>query len=150
MTHARRLVAASLLFLGAPLAAQSSQAELEREFEELMNGAQLQGHFTINGMDIPVQPESYSISKLEKQDDGRWLFVAAMKYMDTEITLPMPFDVVWSGDTPVITVTDEPIQGLEGSFSARVLIYDGMYAGTWRHNAFAGQMYGRVIRAGEE
>ena len=26
----------------------------------------------------------------------------------------MPFEVVWSGDTPVITVTDEPIEGLEG------------------------------------
>ncbi len=137
------------LALCAPLVAQKSKGELEAEFEELMNGAQLKGHFTINGMDIPIQPESYSLSKVEKQEDGKWLFVANMKYASVDVTLPMPFDVVWSGDTPVITVTDEPIEGLEGLFSARVLIYDGMYAGTWRHNQFVGQMYGQVVKPDE-
>lgn len=127
--------------------AQSPQSDLDAKFEAMMNGAQLQGHFTIDGMDVPIQPESYSLSKVEKQDDGRWLFVAAMKYMNTDVTLPMPFEVIWSGDTPVITVTDEPIEGLEGVFSARVLIYDGMYAGTWKHNVFRGQMYGKIVRA---
>lgn len=138
-----------LSLLSVPASAQRTQAELDSEFEEMMNGAHLQGHFTINGMDIPIQPESYSLSKVEKQEDGKWLFVAAMKYMNTEVSLPMPFEVIWSGDTPVITVTDEPIEGLEGVFSARVLIYDGMYAGTWKHNTFGGQMYGKIVKAGE-
>ena len=145
------LAAAALLGVAVlPLSAQPSQADLDREFEELMNGASLIGQFTVDGMDLPVQPESYSVSKVEKLEDGRWLFVAAMKYFDNEITLPMPFEVVWSGDTPVITLTDEPIEGMQGSFSARVLIYDGLYAGTWKHDAFGGHMWGRIERAGAE
>ncbi|MEE2777384.1 MAG: hypothetical protein VYE73_11575 [Acidobacteriota bacterium] len=142
------LVALLLLPFSGSATAETSQEERDRMFEETMNGAQLLGQFTIDGMNIPIQPESYSVSKVEKLDDGRWLFVATMKYLENEISLPMPFKVVWSGDTPVITLTDEPIEGMEGSFSARVLIYDGLYAGTWKHDAFGGHMWGKVVKPG--
>ncbi len=143
-------LATLLLIAVAPTFAQRSRAELEAEFEELMDGASLIGQFTVDGMNIPVQPESYTVSKIEKLDDGRWLFNATMKYMNNEITLPMPFEVVWAGDTPVITLTNEPITGMEGLFSARVLIYGGAYAGTWAHDAFGGHMWGTIGRLEDE
>ena len=132
-----------LVLLTPPGVAQSSQEDLEREFEELLQGSDMIGYFTVTGMDLPAQEDSYSVSKLEKMDDGRWLFTASMSYGDNTIAIPMPFDVIWSGDTPVITVSDQLIEGL-GTFSARVLIYDGLYAGTWKHDAFGGHMWGKI------
>ena len=127
------------------LFAQLSQVELEAQFEETMNGAELIGQFTVTGMDVPTQPDTYSVSKIEKLDDGRWLFTASMSYGDNTVAIPMPFEVLWAGDTPVITLTDQLIPGL-GTFSARVLIYKDEYAGTWKHDAFGGHMWGRIER----
>ena len=95
LSHYQLALGVFLSLFTLPLCAQPTQTELDAEFEELMNGAQLQGHFTINGMDIPIQPESYSLSSVEKQEDGKWLFTAAMKYMNTEVTLPCHSR--WSG-----------------------------------------------------
>ena len=129
------------------LFAQLSQEELEAQFEETMNGAQLIGQFTVTGMEVPTQPDTYSVSKIEKLDDGRWLFTASMSYGDNTVAIPMPFEVLWAGDTPVITLTDQLIPGL-GTFSARVLVYEDDYAGTWKHDAFGGHMWGRIERPG--
>ena len=71
-----------------------------------------------------------------------------MSYGDNTVAIPMPFDVVWADDTPMITLTDQTIEGL-GTFSARVLVYEGQYAGTWQHGAFGGHMWGRIQRPGE-
>lgn len=143
-------VAAAYLLLVAPLAAQKSQADLEREFSELLSGANLVGQFTIitPAGESPMQPDSYSISKISKMEDGRWLFTASMSFGNTAIAVPMPFDVEWAGDTPMITLTDQTIEGL-GTFSARVLIYDGLYAGTWKHDVVGGHMWGRIEKPGE-
>ena len=83
-------------------------------------------------MEVPTQPDTYSVSKIEKLEDGRWLFTASMNYGDNTVAIPMPFEVLWAGDTPVITLTDQLIPGL-GTFSARVLVYKDEYAGTWKH-----------------
>ncbi len=129
------------------LLAQLSQDELEAQFEETMNGAELIGQFSVTGMEVPTQPDTYSVSKIEKLDDGRWLFTASMSYGDTTVAIPMPFDVLWAGDTPVITLTDQLIPGL-GTFSARVLVYKDEYAGTWKHEVFGGHMWGRIEKTG--
>ena len=129
------------------LLAQLSQDELEAQFEETMNGAKLIGQFTVTGMEVPTQPDTYSVSKIEKHEDGRWLFTASMSYGDNTAAIPMPFEVLWAGDTPVITLTDQLIPRL-GTFSARVLVYKDEYAGTWKHDAFGGHMWGRIERPG--
>jgi hypothetical protein len=143
------------LVTGRPTVAQEpetppSAAELEQQFEDTMMGARLIGHFTVTGAgseNLP-RPDSYTVSRISKLEDGRWLFEASMSYGDNAVAIPMPFDVVWAGDTPVITLTDQTIPGL-GTFSARVLIYEGEYAGTWKHGAFGGHMWGR-IETGDE
>ena len=137
-----------LLLTPVTLAAEDSQTDLDRKFEELLNGASLVGQFNIMGDsgESAPQPDSYTVSKISKLENGRWLFTASMSFGDNTIAIPMPFDVEWAGDTPMITLTEQTIEGL-GTFSARVLIYDGLYAGTWKHGTFGGHMWGKIEKA---
>ncbi len=147
----RALVVGLLLLTLPTLAADDSQADRDARFEELLNGANLVGQFNIIGAsgESASQPDSYTVSKISRLEDGRWLFTASMSFGDNTIAIPMPFDVEWAGDTPMITLTDQTIEGL-GTFSARVLIYDGLYAGTWKHGAFGGHMWGKIEKPGED
>jgi hypothetical protein len=61
--------------------------------------------------------------------------------------MPVPVTIEWAGDTPMITLTEQTVEGL-GTFSARVLLYDGLYAGTWKHGQFGGHMWGRIESGG--
>ena len=54
-----------------------------------------------------------------------------------------PIPVKWAGDTAVITVTNMGIPGM-GTYSARVMIYDGQYAGMWTGTNHGGQMWGKI------
>jgi hypothetical protein len=65
------------------------------------------------------------------------------------VTVPLELTVKWAGDTPVITLDELEIPGL-GRFTARVLFHGRSYAGIWSGPGHGGQMYGRVVRAGEE
>jgi hypothetical protein len=57
--------------------------------------------------------------------------------------------VKWAGDTPVISVTNVAFPGL-GTYSARVVVYDGQYAGTWGGKDHGGQMFGKIVREDEK
>ena len=48
-----------------------------------------------------------------------------------------------AGDTPIITLTNLEIPGL-GTFTSRVIIYEGRYAGTWQHGDVGGHLFGRI------
>ena len=68
---------------------------------------------------------------------------------DKDVTVPIPLEIKWAGDTPVITLTDLAIPSL-GTFTARVVIYDGRYAGTWQHGQVGGHLFGRIEKAPPE
>lgn len=147
-----KILLAFLAIWGAAAAApgQDDRAELERLLHETLDGARLVGHFTVVGADgvsRPPQTEQYSVSRLERAPDGRWVFHASMSYGTQQQTLPVPVTIEWAGSTPMITMTEQTIVGL-GTFTARVLLYDGLYAGTWKHGQFGGHMYGRIEQAG--
>jgi hypothetical protein len=127
-----------------------SQAALFKKFEQTMNGAVLAGQFTILGKDREsMPPEEYTIKRVSKLPDGDyWLFQARIKYGDKDVTIPLPLEVKWAGDTPVITLTDLTIPAL-GTFSARVVIDNGKYAGTWTHGDAGGHMFGVIKRNAE-
>ena len=127
-----------------------SQADLFKTFEQTMNGAVLAGQFTILGKDREsMPPEEYTIKRVSKLADGDyWLFQARLKYGDKDVTIPLPLEVKWAGDTPVITLTDLTIPAL-GTFSARVVIDNGKYAGTWTHGDVGGHMFGVIRRNAE-
>jgi len=63
--------------------------------------------------------------------------------------VPLPLEVKWSGDTPVITLTNFTIPAL-GTFTSRVLIYNGKYAGTWTHGKVGGHLFGTIEKMDEE
>lgn len=139
------LVALVMLLASVPGLAQPSAEELEQRFADMLDGARLVGHFSVTGPEGESLPQDdrYTVSRIERMEDGRFLFVASMSYGDEDVAIPMPFDVEWAGDTPVITLTEQTIPGL-GTFTARVLVYDGFYAGTWWHGPVGGHLWGRV------
>jgi len=142
------VVTAAARLAAAQTSVSEDRARLERQFEELMTGASLVGHFVVSvpGRETPPQDENYRVNEIRKVEGGRWLFNAQMKFGGRDVTLPMIFKVEWAGDTPVITVTDQELPGL-GTFTARVLIYGDRYAGTWQHGKAGGHMWGRLERS---
>jgi len=144
------LVSLTLAAAAAGAGAQEDRAELERRLHETLDGARLVGQFTVVGADgasRPPQAEQYAVSRLERDAEGRWVFNVSMSYAAQQQTMPVPVAIEWAGDTPMITLTEQTIPGL-GTFSARVLLYDGLYAGTWKHGQFGGHMWGRIEPAG--
>jgi hypothetical protein len=135
--------------------AEEKQSDLQEkrydEFSQLMSGAKLIGYYTVVGKDLTdLSKEDYTITSATKLPQGDlWLLTARLNYGETDLTVPVPLQVKWAGDTPVITLTDLTIPGL-GTFSSRVVIYRGRYAGTWTHGKVQGHLFGVVDRADEE
>lgn len=140
--------------LGTLQAAEGDPSDAEakrfKSFETLLTNSKLVGQFTVIGKgDGAGRKEEYTIESVKKVPNGDfWLFKARIKYGGTDVTIPMPLEVKWAGDTPVITLTETTLPGL-GTFSARVVIHGGQYAGIWKHGEFGGQMFGEVKRASE-
>ena len=141
------LVATSIV--AAPALAQTDSAEREQKLHAMLEGARLVGQFSVVGTATtpPPQAEQYAVSRLERDAEGRWVFNVSMSYATQQHTMPVPVTIEWAGDTPMITLTEQTIPGL-GTFSARVLLYDGLYAGTWKHGQFGGHMWGRIESGG--
>ncbi len=122
-----------------------SREELIKKLETDLSGAKLIGRFTVTGREEQApKPEEYTITSANKLPDGDlWLLQSRIKYGDKDATLPIPLEIKWAGDTPVITLTDLAIPGL-GTFTSRVVIYGDRYAGTWQHGKVGGHLYGRI------
>lgn len=116
----------------------------EKQFVELLSNAVLAGSFTIDGRETPPKPERYTINGVTKVEGANWVVSARIKYGEHDVTVPVPVEVRWAGDTPMIQVSDLSIPGLGDEFSARVLFYQGRYAGTWSHGKVGGTMFGRI------
>ncbi|QDU25211.1 hypothetical protein ETAA8_02740 [Anatilimnocola aggregata] len=134
-----------------PAAKPATKDELIAKLEKTLTGARMTGTFTVLGKEEKAPtPEEYTIVSAQKIPDGDiWLLKARVKYGTTDKTLPIPLEIQWAGDTPVITMTDMAVPGL-GTFSTRVVIYDGMYSGTWQHGAVKGHLFGTITRADEK
>ena len=116
------------------------------KFKKTLSNVTLVGRFTVTGQDdVAPKAEKYTIRSVKKTDHGDyWLFHTRIQYGDQDVTLPLPLEVKWAGGTPMITLTDLMIPGL-GTFSARVVIHDNKYAGTWRHGDVGGHMFGNIV-----
>jgi hypothetical protein len=121
---------------------------LEQRFEQQMKGVTLSGFFTVTGKedDKPLKEEKYTIEKVTKLKDNFWLFTARIQYGKHDVTLSLPLEVMWAGDTPVITLSEYAVPGF-GKFTCRILLYDDRYAGTWSGGDHGGNMFGRLIPA---
>ena len=125
--------------------AAPSQADLIKKLQETLNGCKMVGSFTVTGKeDVTPKPEEYTItSAMKLEEPDLWMIKARIKYGKTDSTVPIPLEIKWAGDTPVITLTNLTIPGM-GTFSSRVVIYEGRYAGTWQHDKVGGHLFGTI------
>jgi hypothetical protein len=123
---------------------EADQERREEAFAELLTGAKLVGWFTDDTRpDAPPTKDSYTIARVEKADDGRWLFEATVG--ETGLKIPLYLPVEWAGNTPVLTLDHFEVPGM-GAFDARVLFHGQSYAGTWRGEKHGGEMMGRIVK----
>ncbi len=95
-----------------------------------------------------AREDKYTIDDVSKSVGDNWVISARVQYADKDVTIPVPVQVKWAGDTAVITLDKSPLPGL-GTYSARVLIDNGFYAGTWCGANYGGVMSGRIIKQRE-
>lgn len=129
----------------APL---DDQTERFAKFQATLSGATLDGQYTIvrDDDDTSQHPEKYTIQSVRKLPEGDfWLFQARIQYGGKDVTVPLPLEVKWAGNTPVITLNRLNIPGL-GTFSSRVVIDGDKYAGTWSHDQVGGHLFGTIKR----
>lgn len=125
-------------------AAAPQQQERDRRFSEMMNGVALVGRSSSLSSDRISGEEQYVIEKVSKLSGNTWLVEARFKYGDRDFPIPMPVQVEWAGDTPVICVTDFAVPAM-GTYTARVVLHNGQYAGTWNGKNYGGQLFGKIV-----
>jgi hypothetical protein len=134
---------------GNPQSAPDQPAQRDEVFKKLVTNVRLVGNFTLDGQEPgKFQREEYVITGATKLGNGDyWALTSRIKYGDVDLTVPVPVQVKWAGNTPVITVDSVKIPGL-GTFSARVLLDGARYAGTWSHDEKGGHLFGEIKRGG--
>jgi hypothetical protein len=124
----------------------ASLSDAERAFSERMRDVVLVGAFNDpRHADRPTRPDRYEIDSVEKVGDDLWRFNARMDCCGVNgATLPVVVPMRFTGDTPMIMMTDTSLPGL-GTFTVRVFFDGDLYAGTWRRgDRPGGVMFGRI------
>ena len=134
-----------------PVEKTPDKAQLYKQLEESLTGAKFTGRFTVLGKDEDkLKAEEYTILSAKKSEQGEmWLLTARIKYGEKDATIPIPLEIQWAGSTPVITLDKLALYGF-GTFSARVVIHDGKYAGTWQHDNVGGHLFGKIEKVATE
>ena len=114
----------------------------EQAFADAMSGAALVGQFTV-GEAMAPKPERYELGQVRKVGEHKWVIPARIRYGDHDVTLPITLPVKWAGDTAVIIVDNVGFPGL-GTYSARVMIHNGRYAGYWHGADHGGHLFGAI------
>jgi len=139
----------ALLFSNAGFSAETNavpdRAELEAKFKEQLTGAVFNGHWCMvkDGTLTEERAEKYSIEGAVKSGGDVWLIYARIQYGNKDVKVPVPVQVKWAGDTPVITLDKVSLPGM-GTYTARVLVHDKTYAGTWSAGDHGGMLHGMI------
>ena len=133
-----------------PAKAQPSQDELEATFKATLTKATFTGRWCSikDGQLGPEKEDKYTILGVTKLGGDLWLINARIQYGKQDIVAPIPVQVKWAGDTPVIVVDKVGIPG-GATYSARVLIYEKTYAGTWSGGDHGGLLSGVITNRKE-
>jgi hypothetical protein len=144
--HFRFLIAGTLLLASCGRrSGPDVEGDRNRQFTETMSGVTLVGYSTRLNREGLSKEERYRIDKISHVTGDTWLFQTRLQYDGRDIPVPIPLTIKWAGDTPVITMTDLSIPGV-GSYTARVVLYRGQYAGTWSGKDVGGQLFGKIVR----
>ena len=153
LTAALALVILAVIFAGGWLVGRTglgsavnpaSLNDVERQFTERMRNVKLVGSFTVVGReDRTPRSDGYDIDSVEKVGDDLWRFNAGMKCCGVNGTIPIVVPMRFTGDTPMIMMSDTSLPGL-GTFTVRLFFYGDRYTGTWQHGNVGGLMSGRI------
>ena len=138
------IAACGLAQTDAPKPAAADLTPAEKLFQEQMSGVTLTGFFTV-GDNGETKEDKYTIERVVKVKDDVWNFDARIQYGTKEYKATVPVPVKWAGETPVLSLANYLIKG-QGVFSARILIHNSMYAGTWGSQSHGGKMFGKIVR----
>ena len=117
----------------------------EQAFVDQLTKATLVGRFSVESRpDRNPQPERYAIESVKNSGDDYWIVQARITYGKYDLPVPVPVQVYWAGDTPVLQVTDLKIPLMGEGFTARVMFYKNRYAGSWYHGKVGGHMWGDI------
>jgi hypothetical protein len=124
--------------------------ELEARFKSTLAKATMAGRWCSiqDGTLGPEKEDKYTIIGAQKMGGDMWIINARIQYNKKDIVAPIPVQVKWAGDTPVIIVDKLPMPG-GGTYSARVLIYEHTYAGTWSGGDHGGLLNGIITNEKE-
>jgi hypothetical protein len=164
------LACALLLTVSAPRAAQDAgaapekpaakqdeksgkrpdQAALDESFKKTLTGATLVGRWrTVEGGKLGEEAdEKYTIHSVTRTGPDLWILVARIQYGGKDVNIPVPVNVLWAGDTPIISITDAGLPGL-GTYTARVMVYRDVYTGAWFGTGHGGILSGSIVREKE-
>jgi hypothetical protein len=124
--------------------------ELEAKFKATLMKATMAGRWCSikDGVLGPEKEDKYTIVGVNKLGGDNWVISARIQYNKKDMVAPIPVKVKWAGDTPVIIVDKLQYPG-GGTYSARVLIYDNTYAGTWSGGDYGGLLNGVITNEKE-
>lgn len=133
-----------------PAKPKLSQDELEAAFKATLTRATLSGRWCgiKDGKLTPEKDDKYTIVSVSKLGGEAWIINARIQYGNKDFVAPIPVQVKWAGDTPVITLDEVGLPGGQ-AYSARVLIYEKTYAGTWSGGDHAGLLNGVITNEKE-
>jgi hypothetical protein len=135
-----------------PHSADARQADLESALVEMLRGATLEGTYTNTavGRDrTKLLRDRYTLGDVRKLRGNFWLIEARIQYDDHDVTLPITVPIHWAGDTPMIVVDNQRLPPF-GTVSARVMFFDGHYAGYWKHGEQRGHLFGEIKRGNHD
>lgn len=130
------------------LAAEAPTSELsaqEEAFQKRLEKVLFEGQWCLvkDGVLGPWKTDKYTIQSANKVSGDDWVITSRIQFGSVDVNLPLTVQVYWAGDTPVISVTDLPVPGA-GTYTARVLVYENTYAGSWFGKGYGGQMTGTI------
>ena len=122
-----------------------SQEELEARFIKTMTNATMSGRWCLikDGALTPEKEDKYTIVSVKKNDNGFWTVNSRIEYGGFNMVVPVPLRVEWADDTPVMVVNKMGIPG-GNKYSARVLVFENSYAGTWSGPGIQGLLNGMI------
>jgi hypothetical protein len=129
----------------SPSKPETTLTAREKKFQETLRESLFTGRwaFIKEGKLSEEQEEKYTILRAVKTGEDRWIIYARVQYGSRDLTVPVPVDLKWAGETPVITLDSVSIPGL-GTYSARVLVHEKTYAGSWSASDHGGVLYGVI------
>lgn len=142
----------------APTTASAPEAvnprqEREAKLVKQLTDAVLRGSFQMTNADglegkAPMTKpsvERYEISGISKLAGNQWVITARIQYADRDVLVPVPVRILWAAGTPIITLDKMKIPMI-GEYSARVVIDEGFYGGTWRGATYGGVLSGQILK----